>query len=105
MGLSLGTLNIQEEKKITLPNANKLEPKKNLEESKFEANNELTHTANQNCASASCGEEEQKPSLVEEVVVGRCALGPGHAWGGGGTCRCQCQPPKPQYVAEWSGMQ
>ena len=75
-----------------------------MKESKFETNKEFTHTAYQNCASASCGEEEQKPSLVEEQVVERCALGRAHAWGGGRNCRCRCPTPKLQYVVEWSSM-
>jgi hypothetical protein len=38
--------------------------KTEIQPSKLEAKNELTHTANQNCASPSSGEEEQKPILV-----------------------------------------
>jgi hypothetical protein len=76
-----------------------------MKENKFEENNELTHRANQNCALASSGEEEQKPIPVAGPRAVRCVRGRAHTWGGGLTCRCRCPTPKPQYGVEWSGMQ
>ena len=72
---------------------------------KLESENELTHTTNQNCATPSSGEEEQKPSHVEGQPVERCTLAQAHEWGGGWTCRHQCPTQAPQYGVEWSGMQ
>ena len=75
-----------------------------MKESKFKANNELMHTSNQNCASPSSREEEQKPIPVVGPRAVRCVLGQAYAWGGGRTCRYRCPTPKLQYGVEWSGM-
>ena len=71
-----------------------------MKENMFEANNELTHTTNQNCASPSSEEEEQKPTPVVRPRVERCVLGRAHAWEGGRTCRCRCLTLKLQYGIE-----
>jgi hypothetical protein len=52
---------------------------------KVEFKNELTHTANQNCASPSSGGEEQKRTLVVGQVSEKCVLDQVHTWGGGWT--------------------
>ena len=53
----------------------KLQSKKiEMQARKLLAKNELTHTANQNCASPSSKEEEQKPTLVVEQHVEKCVL-------------------------------
>ncbi len=48
-------------------------------------NNELTHTANRSCASASSGGEVQKPNPVVGQSFEKCVLDQPHAWGGGWT--------------------
>ena len=56
-----------------------------MQASKLEAKNKLTHTTNRNCASPSSGEEEQKPTLVVEQHAEKCVLAQTHIWGGGWT--------------------
>jgi hypothetical protein len=52
---------------------------------KLKFKNELTHTANRNCASPSSGGEEQKWTLVVGHPSEKCVLDQAHAWGGGWT--------------------
>ena len=72
---------------------------------KLDSKNKFTHTSNQNYASPSFEEEEQKLSHVEGRPVERCILAQAHKWGGGWTWRHQYPTQTPQYGVEWSGMQ
>ena len=64
-----------------------LSEKIEMQTKKLEANIELTHTANQNFASPSSEEKEQKWTPVVEQFAGKCdhAQAHAHAWEGGET--------------------
>ena len=56
-----------------------------MQASKLQAKNELTPTTNQNYASPSSGEKEQKPTLVVRQHVEKSVFAQAYEWEGGWT--------------------